>query len=261
MISPRWGGQSSCDASPSASWKVSRKGATPMHMSSSAASAVTIPTWITAISPPNFSGSAGRTSSRTASRHTGSTSGVGTGSGQFPRQPKRADQNDPRTLWQIFRDRPELAESCDGRSLLPADRGGHGPVHGRAGGRAARGSRYVYISVCLLTVALPPLIAWSAGATRADLGLGRTDVRAGLGYGAGAFGTAVAVVSAVLDLAARGSEDGRYAAPRCACSGTAVDEVVRRRATPGWGGGHHTGVADRHDCNCDKLRRPARRRG
>ncbi len=39
----------------------------------------------------------------------------------------------------------------------------------------------------------PPLIAWSAGATRADLGLGRTDVRAGLGYGAGAFGTAVAV--------------------------------------------------------------------
>ena len=45
---------------------------------------------------------------------------------------------------------------------------------------------------------------------------------------------------------------------RCACSGTAVDEVVRRRATPGWDGGHHTGVADRHVCNCDKLRLPAR---
>jgi hypothetical protein len=28
-----------------------------------------------------------------------------------------------------------------------------------------------------------------------------------------------------------------------------------------WGGGHHTGVADRHDCNCDKLRLTARRRG
>ena len=33
MISPGWGGRSSCDASPSASWKVSRKAATPMHMS------------------------------------------------------------------------------------------------------------------------------------------------------------------------------------------------------------------------------------
>jgi len=44
---------------------------------------------------------------------------------------------------------------------------------------------------------------------------------------------------------------------RCACSGTAVDEVVRRRATPGWDGGHRTGVADRHGCNCDQ-RRPRR---
>ena len=85
MISPGWGGRSSCDASQSASWKVSRKAATPMHMSSSAASAVTIPTWITATSPLNFSGSAGRTSSRTASRHTGSTSGLGTGSSQCAR--------------------------------------------------------------------------------------------------------------------------------------------------------------------------------
>ena len=32
------------------------------------------------------------------------------------------------------------------------------------------------------------LIAWRAGATRADLGLGRTDVRAGVRYGACAFG-------------------------------------------------------------------------
>ena len=59
--------------------------------------------------------------------------------------------------------------------------------------------RYVYVSVSLLTVALV-LIAWSAGATRADLGLGRTDVRAGLRYGAGAFGIVllVLVVAAVI---------------------------------------------------------------
>jgi uncharacterized protein len=59
--------------------------------------------------------------------------------------------------------------------------------------------RYVYVSVCLLTVALV-LIAWSAGATRADLGLARTDVRAGLGYGAGACGIVllVLVVAAVI---------------------------------------------------------------
>ena len=46
---------------------------------------------------------------------------------------------------------------------------------------------YVYVSVGLLTVVLV-LIAWSAGATCADLGLGRTDMRAGVRYGAGAFG-------------------------------------------------------------------------
>jgi len=59
--------------------------------------------------------------------------------------------------------------------------------------------RYVYVSVCLLTVALV-LIAWSARATRADLGLARTDMRAGLGYGAGAFGIVllVLVVAAVI---------------------------------------------------------------
>src|SRR5262249_16826596 len=55
------------------------------------------------------------------------------------------------------------------------------------------------ISVSLLTAALA-LIAWSAGATRADLGLARTDMRAGLLYGAGAFGAVllVLVVAAVI---------------------------------------------------------------
>jgi membrane protease YdiL (CAAX protease family) len=44
------------------------------------------------------------------------------------------------------------------------------------------------------------LIAWSAGGTRADLGLGRTDVRAGVRYGAGAFGVVllVLIVAAVI---------------------------------------------------------------
>jgi len=55
------------------------------------------------------------------------------------------------------------------------------------------------ISVSLLTAALA-LIAWSAGATRADLGLARADMRAGLLYGAGAFGAVllVLVVAAVI---------------------------------------------------------------
>jgi membrane protease YdiL (CAAX protease family) len=55
------------------------------------------------------------------------------------------------------------------------------------------------ISVSLLTAALV-LIAWSAGATRADLGLRRADIRAGLQYGAGAFGVVllVLVVAAVI---------------------------------------------------------------
>ena len=59
--------------------------------------------------------------------------------------------------------------------------------------------KYVYVSVGLLTVALV-LIAWSAGGTRADLGLGRTDVRAGVRYGAGAFGVVllVLIVAAVI---------------------------------------------------------------
>src|SRR5262249_34975328 len=55
------------------------------------------------------------------------------------------------------------------------------------------------ISVSLLTTALV-LIAWGAGATRADLRLARTDMRAGLLYGAGAFGAVllVLVVAAVI---------------------------------------------------------------
>ena len=43
------------------------------------------------------------------------------------------------------------------------------------------------VSVSLLAIALV-LIAWSSGATRADLGLDRADMGAGLRYGAGAFG-------------------------------------------------------------------------
>jgi membrane protease YdiL (CAAX protease family) len=49
------------------------------------------------------------------------------------------------------------------------------------------------VAVSLLTVMLV-LIAWSAGATRADLGLGRSDMGAGLRYGAGAFGIVLLVL-------------------------------------------------------------------
>jgi membrane protease YdiL (CAAX protease family) len=51
------------------------------------------------------------------------------------------------------------------------------------------------ISVSLLTAALA-LIAWSAGATRADLGLGRADMPAGLLYGAGAMGVVLLMLVA-----------------------------------------------------------------
>jgi len=59
--------------------------------------------------------------------------------------------------------------------------------------------KYAYVSVGLLTVALV-LIAWRTGATRADLGLSRTDVRAGVLYGASAFGIVLLflVVAAVI---------------------------------------------------------------
>ena len=54
-------------------------------------------------------------------------------------------------------------------------------------------SRYEWVSVSLLTGALV-LIAWSTGATRADLGLGLADMRAGARYGAGAAGIVLLVL-------------------------------------------------------------------
>jgi uncharacterized protein len=61
--------------------------------------------------------------------------------------------------------------------------------------------RYVYVPVILL-VALLALIAWHAGVTRADLGLDRADVRAGVRYGTGAFGVVLLalIVAAVIPL-------------------------------------------------------------
>jgi membrane protease YdiL (CAAX protease family) len=58
---------------------------------------------------------------------------------------------------------------------------------------------YVWVSVGLLTAALA-LIAWTTGATRADLGLERQYLRSGVLYGAGAFGLVllVLVVAAVI---------------------------------------------------------------
>jgi len=55
------------------------------------------------------------------------------------------------------------------------------------------------LSVSVLTAVLA-LIAWNSGATPADLGLARADMRAGLLYGAGAFGVVllVLVVAAVI---------------------------------------------------------------
>jgi membrane protease YdiL (CAAX protease family) len=55
------------------------------------------------------------------------------------------------------------------------------------------------VAVSVLSVALV-LIAWSASATRVDLGLGGADIRAGLLYGVGAFGVVllVLVVAAVI---------------------------------------------------------------
>ena len=49
------------------------------------------------------------------------------------------------------------------------------------------------VAISLLTAALS-VIAWTAGATLADLGLGRADARAGLLYGAGAFGIVLLVL-------------------------------------------------------------------
>ena len=52
---------------------------------------------------------------------------------------------------------------------------------------------YAWVSVSLLTVTLA-LIAWAAGASRADLGLDPADMRAGLRYGAGAAGIVLVVL-------------------------------------------------------------------
>jgi uncharacterized protein len=51
------------------------------------------------------------------------------------------------------------------------------------------------VAVGLLVAALV-LIAWSSGATRDDLGLGRADMGAGVRYGAGAFGVVLLVLLA-----------------------------------------------------------------
>jgi membrane protease YdiL (CAAX protease family) len=55
------------------------------------------------------------------------------------------------------------------------------------------------VSAGLLTLALV-LIAWRAGANRADLGLGRGDLGSGLRYGAAAFGVVLLVVLAAAAL-------------------------------------------------------------
>jgi uncharacterized protein len=59
--------------------------------------------------------------------------------------------------------------------------------------------RYDWVSVSLLTGALV-LIAWTAGATRADLGLALAGMRAGVRYGAAAAGIVllVLIVAAVI---------------------------------------------------------------
>jgi len=67
----------------------------------------------------------------------------------------------------------------------------------RAAGLLEGPARYVWVQMGILVVALA-LVAWTSGATRADLGLGRTDADAGLRYGAGAVG----IVLLVLVLAA-----------------------------------------------------------
>jgi uncharacterized protein len=191
-----------------------------MHMSSSAASAVTIPTWTTARSRLNFGGSAGRTRLRSASGPTGSTSGFGTGRSRSVRQATRAGDKDLHTLRQILAAGPSDVTAGPTRGWMEPQPGAARQVGQpvmRAGAcflqavgvlvlfTIARAlgllgpSRYVYVSVSLLVVALV-LIAWRAGATRADVGLSRTDVPAGVRYGAGAFGIVLLflVVAAVI---------------------------------------------------------------
>ena len=84
-MSQRWAGRWSCGVSRSTSWKAARKVATPIPMSSSVATVVMIPNWITATSQLTFNGSAGRTRFRPASQHTGGTSRFSIGSCRFSR--------------------------------------------------------------------------------------------------------------------------------------------------------------------------------
>ena len=67
----------------------------------------------------------------------------------------------------------------------------------RAAGLLEGPLRYIWVQMGLLVIVLA-LVAWTAGAMWADLGLDRTDVGAGLRYGAGAVG----IVLLVLVLAA-----------------------------------------------------------
>jgi hypothetical protein len=61
LASPAMAGQRASGASQPGSWTAGWKAATPTHLSSSAASAVTIPTWTTTRSPAGCSASAGHT--------------------------------------------------------------------------------------------------------------------------------------------------------------------------------------------------------
>ncbi len=61
LASPAMAGQRASGASQPGSWTAGWKAATPTHLSSSAASAVTIPTWTTLRSPAGCSASAGHT--------------------------------------------------------------------------------------------------------------------------------------------------------------------------------------------------------
>ena len=69
----------------------------------------------------------------------------------------------------------------------------------RAAGLLEGPLRYIWVQMGLLVIVLA-LVAWTAGATWADLGLDRTDVGAGLRYGAGAVGIVllVLVIAAVI---------------------------------------------------------------
>jgi len=67
----------------------------------------------------------------------------------------------------------------------------------RAAGLLEGPLRYIWVQMGLLVIVLA-LVAWTAGAMWADLGFDRTDVGAGLRYGAGAVG----IVLLVLVLAA-----------------------------------------------------------